>query len=85
MMCRVLGVSISGYYAWRKRPVCARKREDGELSRRITQIFLTHRRVYGSPRIQVEVRDQGIHCGRNRIERLMGKPTYALGPIPGVI
>ena len=70
-MCRVLEVSVSGYYAWKKRPLCARKREDGELTRRITHAFITHRRVYGSPRIQVELRVEGIRCGRNRIARLM--------------
>lgn len=34
-MCRVLEVSVSGYYAWKKRPLCARKREDGELTQQI--------------------------------------------------
>jgi putative transposase len=79
-MCRVLGVSVSGYYAWRTRPLCARKREDGELSRRITHAFTTHRRVYGSPRIQAELRAQGIRCGRNRIARLMRQAQLCARP-----
>lgn len=80
MMCRVLDVSVSGYYAWRKRPVCVRKREDGELSRRISQIFTAHRRVYGSPRIQAELRAQGICCGRKRIARLMRQAQLCARP-----
>jgi len=79
-MCRVLGVSVSGYYAWRKRPLCARKREDGDLTRRITSAFTTHRRVYGSPRIQAELRAQGIRCGRNRIARLMRQAQLCAQP-----
>jgi putative transposase len=79
-MCRVLEVSVSGYYAWRKRPPCARKREDGELTRRIVQAFTTHRNVYGSPRIQVELRTQGMRCGRNRIARLMREAHLCARP-----
>ena len=71
MMCRVLEVSISGYYAWRKRPLCARKREDGELTQQIAQTFVAHRGVYGSPRILVELRAQGRVCGRRRVMCLM--------------
>src|SRR5579883_958602 len=50
-MCRVLDVSISGYYAWKKRPPCARQREDGELTQRLVQAFHRHHGVYGSPRL----------------------------------
>jgi putative transposase len=70
-MCRVLEVSVSGFYAWRKRPMSARKREDGVLSERIVEIFQTHRGVYESPRIHAVLHDQGIHCGRKRVVRLM--------------
>lgn len=79
-MCRVLDVSVSGYYAWRKRPLCARKREDGELTRQITQTFTRYRKVYGSPRIQAELRAQGIRCGRNRIARLMREAHLCARP-----
>ena len=41
-MCRVLDVSISGYYAWIKRPPCTRQREDGELTQRLVRIFHQH-------------------------------------------
>lgn len=70
-MCRVFEVSVSGFYAWKKRPLCARKREDGELAQRIHDAFQQNRQVYGSPRLHAELRAQGIHCGRKRIVRLM--------------
>jgi transposase InsO family protein len=70
-MCRILGVSESGFYAWRKRPACRRKREDAQLSSRIRQVFSTHRERYGSPRIHAELRHQGMRCSRKRVARLM--------------
>jgi putative transposase len=70
-MCRVLEVSVSGFYAWRKRPQSAREREDGELAERIVGIFQEHRGVYGSPRIHSALQDEGIHVGRKRVVRLM--------------
>jgi putative transposase len=60
VMCRVLAVSESGFYAWRKRPACRRTREDAQLSSHIRQVFRTHRERYGSPRIHVELREQGM-------------------------
>jgi len=71
VMCRVLGASESGFYAWRKRPVCQRKQEDAQLSTHIRQIFGSHRERYGSPRIHAELADQGYRCSRKRIARLM--------------
>jgi putative transposase len=71
VMCRVLGISESGFYAWRKRPLCQRKREDAQLSTHIRQIFVAHRQVYGSPRIHAELKERGVRCARKRIARLM--------------
>jgi len=70
-MCRVLEVSVSGLYAWKQRPLCARKREDGELAACIEQAFEENRRIYGSPRIHAELQAQGIRCSRKRVLRLM--------------
>ena len=70
-MCRVLGVSESGFYAWRKRPTCQRKREDALIVAQIRQVFLSHREVYGSPRVHAKLKEQGVHCARKRIARLM--------------
>jgi hypothetical protein len=54
VMCRVLEVSESGLYAWRKRPTCQHKREDARLTEEIRQVFSSHREKYGSPRIHAE-------------------------------
>jgi putative transposase len=70
-MCRILEVSVSGFYTWKQRPLCARKREDGELAVRIEEAFVHNRRLSGSPRIHAELRVQGIRCSRKRVVRLM--------------
>jgi putative transposase len=71
VMCRVLDVSESGYYAWHKRPICRRKREDAQLTAHIQQVFVSRRGVYGSPRVHAELKEQGWRCSRKRIARLM--------------
>jgi putative transposase len=70
-MCRVLGVSTSGYYAWLKRQSSQRSREDAILTDQIRWIHLRSRGTYGSPRIHAELRDEGVHVGRKRVARLM--------------
>lgn len=70
-MCRVLGVSVSGYYEWHQREPSAHEREDGELAKHIHRIFYANRQVYGSPRIHVELRAQGIACSKQRVARIM--------------
>jgi putative transposase len=73
-MCRVLGVSRSGFHAWVKRPPSARAVEDDRLTERIREIHAErHRRVYGSPRMWLELRDEGERVSRKRVERLMRK------------
>jgi len=70
-MCRVLEVSTSGYYAWRKRPASPRAQEDGVLLRRIRTIHEASRQSYGVPRVYRELREDGIEVGRDRVARLM--------------
>jgi putative transposase len=70
-MCRTLGVSPSGHYAWRKRPLSARTRADVELTAEIEAIHRESRRTYGAPRIHAELAARGIHVGRKRVARLM--------------
>ncbi len=70
-MCRVLGVSPSGHYAWRKRPLSARARADVELSAEIQAIHRESRGTYGAPRIHAELAARGVHLGRKRVARLM--------------
>jgi putative transposase len=71
MLCRVLAVSVSGYYAWRKREPSARTREDAVLTDRIVTIHRQSRATYGAPRIHAELAASGIRCGRKRVTRLM--------------
>ena len=71
-MCRVLGVSRSGFHAWAKREPSPRALEDERLTERIAEIHRLNRKVYGSPRIHAELRlGDGIRVGRKRVERLM--------------
>ena len=71
MMCRLLEVSTSGYYAWLKRPPSKRSREDAILTDRIRWIYLRSRSTYGAPRMYEELRDEGVRVGRKRVARLM--------------
>ena len=71
-MCRRLGVSTSGYYAWRTRPPSSRAAADAVLATLISAIHTDSRGTYGAPRIHAELRlDHGIGCGRKRVARLM--------------
>jgi transposase InsO family protein len=70
-MCRLLGVSASGYYAWRDRRPSARAESDGSLLARIEAIHAASRRTYGVPRIHAELAAEGIFVGRKRVARLM--------------
>jgi putative transposase len=69
--CKVLDVSSSGYYAWRKRPVSAREMANQELIEKIKIVHAENRETYGSPRIYQELKDQGMACSENRVARLM--------------
>jgi putative transposase len=70
-MCRVLRVSRSGYYAWRKRRPSKRAQKDAMLTRRIKHIHAESRETYGSPRIHAALQAEGIHVGKKRVARLM--------------
>ena len=70
-MCRVLGISPSGYYAWRERAPSQRAQKDAELIKRIRDIHETSRGTYGVPRMHAELAAQGHHVGRKRVWRLM--------------
>ena len=72
MLCRVLKVSKSGYYAWRGREPSRRERADAELRREIVDIHSASRETYGAPRVHAELRSgRGVHCSRKRVARLM--------------
>jgi len=69
--CRVLGVSPSGYYAWRKRPLSARACVDVELTAEIQAIHRESRGTYGAPRVHAELAARDVRVGRKRVARLL--------------
>ena len=70
-MARVLGVSRSGYYAWKTRPLSSRARTDELLKKEIGRVHARHHGAYGAPRIHGELRRQGWKVSRKRVARLM--------------
>jgi putative transposase len=72
-LCRVVGASVSGFYAWLRAIPAVRTRgeEEAELRGRIGRIFAARRRSYGSPRVHAELRRQGRRHSRRRVARLM--------------
>src|SRR5918998_3355220 len=84
--CRVLGVSASGYYAWRKRPSSPRALRQAWLTDCIRAVHAASRGTYGARRVQAElVLGQGVAVGHQAVERLMraagirglsGRPRY---------
>jgi putative transposase len=79
VLCRVLGLARSGYYAWRKRPLSGRARQDQELTAQIRTIFSDSRQTYGSPRVHAELRT-ARPCSRKRVARLMRQAKLLARP-----
>jgi putative transposase len=73
LLCRVLGVSRSGYYEWKERPPSKRDTENAALTEKIRQIHDGSRRIYGYPRVHAELKALGVRCSRKRVARLMRK------------
>ena len=71
VVCEALGVSRSGFYAWRRRPVSVRARTDAAILLTIRASFTLSDSTYGVRRMLDEVRDAGHVCGRERVGRLM--------------
>jgi putative transposase len=70
-MCRVFGVSPSGFYAWNSREPSARAIRDAELTARIRMYHARSKGRYGAPNIHADLRDEGIRVGTKRVARLM--------------
>jgi len=70
-MCRVLGISRSGFYAWLARPPSRRARRDAELTPKIRAFHEASDGVYGAPRILEDLREVGERVGKKRVARLM--------------
>lgn len=76
-MCRVLGLSPSGYYAWLERPPSARSRRDDELRVLVRRSWEASRRTYGRPRIHADLKAQGEKTSPKRIARIMREEGIA--------
>lgn len=79
-LCRALGVSRSGYYAWCSRPECARARADKLLAVKVAEAHARGRGKYGSPRVHRELAKQDIAVSRKRVVRLMQEQSLVGRP-----
>ena len=71
VLCRVLHVARSAYYAWARRGDSACARADADLTAQIAAVHARSRRTYGAPRVHAALRAQGTRCARKRVERPM--------------
>ena len=71
LMCRVLAVAPSGFYAWRTRAPSARAQADATLLARVRQVHAASDATYGAPRVHAELQAAGHHVGRKRVARVM--------------
>lgn len=71
LLCRLMGVHRSGFYAWSNNPLSNRRKEDDRLLSLIKQSFQASERIYGSARIFCDLRELGETCGVHRVARIM--------------
>ena len=71
LCCEILNLSRSGYYAWKKRPLCARKKENDQLAKDVRSIFDQSRGTYGVPRIKAKLATSGKRHGKARLAKVM--------------
>ena len=72
LLCRVVGVTRQGFYAWKRRPPSPGELADRELAGRIRRIYRETEEIYGAPRIYSELKlGDGIKVGKKRVARLM--------------
>ena len=73
LMCRVLHLSRSGYYAWLKKQKSDWEKRNDELTEEIRSIHLESKGIYGAPRIHAQLQHKGIKTSRKRVARLMSE------------
>lgn len=71
VLCELLGVSRSGFHAWKHRPRSARQCCDAQLATQVAAVHKRSRGTYGSPRVHAELKARGVRVGKKRIARLM--------------
>ena len=79
-MCGMLNVTRSGYYAWRDRSRSRRQERRAELVKQIRQVHRDSRRTYGSPRITMELKEQGIDVCENTVAKYMREDDVFVKP-----
>jgi len=72
-LCKVVGITRSGYYEWRSRKQSSRARENQLLKSKIVEVFAASDETYGAPRITIELKEQGFKCSETRVARIMSK------------
>ena len=80
LMCRVLEVSRSGYYAWRERPLGGRQKRRVKLIERIRRAFDDSRGTYGSPRVTAELKEGGLAVCENTVAKYMRDEALRVKP-----
>ncbi len=78
LLCRVVGVAASGFYAWLQRKPNPREQQDRSLADRIAAVFAASRGTYGSPRVRADLRAEGVRVSRKRVARLMREGGLAV-------
>ncbi len=81
-MCRLLGVSASGFYEWVARPQSARSLANAGLLARIRESFALSHQTYGSPRVWKDLVVASQNCGEKRVARLMRLANIRAQPKP---
>ena len=77
LLCKVVGVAASGFYAWLRRVPGRRQADEQRVKEKVGQIFQASRQTYGSPRIHAELQEAGLRIGRKRVARLMRESGLA--------
>jgi putative transposase len=71
LLCKLVGVAASGFYAWLCRLPGRRQEDDRRVSERVRQVFAASRQTYGSPRVHATLQAEGLRVSRKRVARLM--------------
>ena len=81
VLCRLLEVVPSGFYAWRRRSPSEHQRRDVELAVRIAAVHYEHKKRYGSPQVHGELKKQGERVSRKRVARIMREQSLSAKPL----
>jgi transposase InsO family protein len=80
VLCRTLNVTRGGYYAWRDRPLCARRQRRADVVEQIRRAHDDSRGTYGSPRVTVELKESGVDVSENTVAKYMRQAGVRVTP-----